>query len=91
MNGNFCAGDICVSLAGRDKGKYFLIVKVDGDYAFIVDGKTRKVLNPKKKKLKHLQSTTINSLDCLAKQISNGQPVANGRVLKCLKAISNKK
>ena len=47
-------GDIVKAMTGRDKGKYFLVIFLDGDMAYIVDGKTRKVDNPKKKNNKHL-------------------------------------
>ena len=47
-------GDVVVSTAGRDKNKIFLVTQVDGDYAYLVDGKIRKISLPKKKSLKHI-------------------------------------
>ena len=47
-------GDLVLSRAGRDKGEIFLVVKTESDYALIVNGRTRKVLAPKKKNKKHL-------------------------------------
>ncbi len=46
--------DIVFSLAGHDKGREYVVLKTDGNYALLVDGKTRKLANPKKKCLKHL-------------------------------------
>ena len=47
--------DIIVSMAGRDKGRYFYVLETDGVYALLADGKTRKLENPKRKKLKHVR------------------------------------
>ncbi|MGO1580355.1 MAG: KOW domain-containing protein [Peptoniphilaceae bacterium] len=48
-------GLVVKSMAGRDAGEVFLINKViDESFVYIVNGKTRKLANPKKKKIKHL-------------------------------------
>ncbi len=49
-------GTVAMSLAGRDKGRYFVIIDVlDNGYVKIADGSLRKVDNAKNKKLKHLK------------------------------------
>lgn len=45
--------------AGRDKDRFFMILKVEDGYAYIADGKTRTVEKPKKKKLIHLAATKL--------------------------------
>ena len=50
-------GSVVYSKAGRDKTNKFLVLKVEGEYAYIADGNLRKVDKLKKKKLKHLQKT----------------------------------
>ena len=58
-------GSIVFSKAGRDKGDYYIVVALEGEYAYICDGKTRKCDKPKKKKLKHLAVTkTVSKLIC---------------------------
>lgn len=48
-------GQIVHSKAGRDKGKYFIVVGIINDnYVLIADGDLRKINDPKKKKVKHL-------------------------------------
>jgi len=42
-------GDLVKSISGRDAGKTFLVVSVKEKFAFVVDGKTRKTVKPKKK------------------------------------------
>lgn len=51
------AGSLVYSKAGRDKTNLLLVLSVDGEYAYVADGKLRTVEKPKKKKLKHLQKT----------------------------------
>lgn len=47
--------DLVYAAAGRDKGKVFFVLEVEGIYAYIADGKSRKCEKPKKKKLMHLR------------------------------------
>jgi ribosomal protein L14E/L6E/L27E len=46
-------GKVVISKAGRDKGRFAVIVGIDG-YALIADGKKHKLLKPKHKNIKHL-------------------------------------
>lgn len=50
-------GMIVRSGAGRDKGKLMVILELDGDYAFLADGKERRLAKPKRKRIKHLKTT----------------------------------
>ena len=48
-------GQVVKSKAGRDKNKLFIVLDiVDESYVILVDGRLRKLENPKKKKIKHL-------------------------------------
>lgn len=50
-------GMIVRSAAGHDRGNFLVIIAVEGDFAYIADGKERKLKKPKKKRLKHLKLT----------------------------------
>ena len=41
--------NIVRSDAGRDKGKLFVVLSVEGEYLLLADGKSRKVESPKRK------------------------------------------
>lgn len=62
---NIFIGQVVKSKAGRDKGEIFLIISIiNKENVLIVDGKLRKIANPKLKKLKHLiiSNTVLSSL-----------------------------
>ncbi len=49
-------GQLVRSLAGRDKGKHYLVLeKVDHKHVLLVDGRNRPIEWPKKKNIVHLQ------------------------------------
>lgn len=49
-------GQVVKSLAGRDKGRLYLIIGfAKGSQALLADGRCRTVNNPKKKNPRHLQ------------------------------------
>ena len=47
--------DVVRSLRGRDSGQLFLVAETCGEYAMIVNGRSRRLEKPKKKKLRHLE------------------------------------
>ena len=53
----FKRGGIMQSRAGHDRGDFQVVLRIDGAYAYMADGKRRTLENPKKKKLRHLAPT----------------------------------
>ena len=45
---------IISSLAGRDKGRLFIVVETETNFVYLVDGKLRKIESPKKKQKKSI-------------------------------------
>lgn len=43
------------SLSGHDKNQYYLVLKKDDEFVYLVNGKTKPLEKPKKKNLKHIQ------------------------------------
>ncbi|MBQ7132272.1 MAG: KOW domain-containing RNA-binding protein [Oscillospiraceae bacterium] len=57
-------GRVVKALAGRDSGRFFVIVDIGEKFVEIADGKTRKLKEPKTKSLKHLMLTnTVTDID----------------------------
>jgi len=55
MINEFEIGAYAVSTAGHDSGKYYVILQMDSEYVYLVDGKIRILSRPKKKKMMHVQ------------------------------------
>ena len=83
-------GDLVISIAGRDKGKTFLVISIENEFVYLVDGKTRKVDKPKKKKIKHLKKVFTASLIKYAERIQNGESVGNEKLNRAIKAEQEK-
>lgn len=75
--------DIVVSVSGRDRGKHFFVVCKDDIYAMLCDGKSRRVENPKRKKIKHVRFESKS--DCrTALKLKNGSKVTNSEIRRAL-------
>ncbi len=48
-------GMLAWSRAGHDKDKLYVIIKTEGEYVYLSDGRLKPVERPKKKKCKHIQ------------------------------------
>jgi len=78
-------GQLVRSLAGRDKGKHYLVLReLDGKYVLLVDGHKRSIERPKKKNRLHLQH-----YERFAGQVdqAGGENLNDDRVIKALKEL----
>ena len=85
-------GAVALSKSGRDAGIYCIITDVIGEYAYIADGRGRRVDRPKKKKLKHLLITDYTVPD---EGMSDGKTDLTNREIRIFisefhKAVSEK-
>ncbi|MCL2753594.1 MAG: KOW domain-containing RNA-binding protein [Defluviitaleaceae bacterium] len=69
-------GQIVFSKAGRDKSDCFVVIATEGEFAQLVDGKTRPLERPKKKKRMHIQHTNFVD-ELLAQAIVSGAHLKN--------------
>ena len=77
--------DIVLSLAGRDRGGRFVVVDTAEGFAWLADGKGRRIEKPKQKKLRHLRY--VCSCDgTVAEKIRSGAAVTNKELRQTLKA-----
>ena len=78
-------GDLVLSKSGRDNGRYFVVVGIiDEAYVYIADGSLRKLENPKKKKIKHLEFSGHAS-ERTALNLSDISKINNAQLRKMLK------
>ncbi|HEY8423660.1 MAG TPA: KOW domain-containing RNA-binding protein [Clostridia bacterium] len=80
-------GRVALSVAGRDKGKYFVICGVvDERYVLIADGRFHKLNAPKKKNIRHLR---LLKQTVLADKLKNNVKIFDSELYKALKVFYN--
>lgn len=57
----FCSGAVVRAIAGREKNEIFVILKIENNFAYLINGKSRPLECPKKKNFRHLQMLKSNS------------------------------
>jgi len=75
-------GDIVCSIAGRDIGQKYIIWGIDNNMLLLVNGKSRKISNPKKKKTKHVEF--FKKIDVLIENFENNRKINDAYLRKIL-------
>ena len=75
--------DIVRSVNGRDAGKMFFVIGLEGEYALIADGKGRRLEKPKRKKAKHV-SFVSGSDSRAAVKLRTGERTTNSELRRAL-------
>ena len=80
-------GQFVCSKAGRDRGRIFIVIDIiDNEYVKVVDGDLRKVENPKKKKIRHLQKYHAVSDETKTK-LEKGEQIENAAIRRAIETI----
>lgn len=76
-------GTIVKSKAGRDKGNLYCVYKIiDKDFVELVNGESRKIEKPKRKRIKHLDTLCSSELK---QKIEQGQKIYDSDIKAILK------
>ena len=75
--------DIVRSDAGRDQGKLFIVLAVEGEYLLLADGKARPVSRPKRKNVRHVAVTSLRA-DDIERLLADGLSPTNKQVKRAL-------
>jgi large subunit ribosomal protein L14e len=80
-------GSVVLSKAGRDAGRYFVVVgRVDEAYVLLADGQLRKLQSPKKKKVKHLAVKPV-TLPSVKEKLERGAGLYDAELRHGLEAL----
>lgn len=82
-------GQVVYSKSGHDKGGIMMILSLEGAYAYLADGRRRKLERPKKKKLIHIQPTRYVDAE-LAGRLKQNKYVLDADIAKALKSYQEK-
>lgn len=82
MINKFTIGTVVRATSGRESNQLFIVLSMDNDYAYLINGKTRPIEKPKRKNVKHLYSLLYKSdlVHCI-----EDQTITNAQVIKYLK------
>lgn len=83
-------GSVVLSIAGRDKGRYFTVVEVISEnYVKIADGELRPQDHAKLKKVKHLKANG-DVLSKIAEKIKTQKQVFDAEIRSALRVYNDK-
>lgn len=77
-------GMLAISKAGHDKDSWYVVLNIEGKYAHLVNGTTKTVDNPKKKKMMHLQPVD-RIPETLQEKLQSGKQWTNEEIKRALK------
>ena len=78
-------GDIVLSVQGRDKGTYYVVIGIlQDDYFVLVNGDNKKFTNPKRKTKKHIDKTG-KKLDNIKTKLENNIKVFDSEIYSAIK------
>ena len=84
---NYEAGMLAWSrAAGHDKDTLYVIVKTEGEYVYLSDGRLKPVDHPKKKKIRHIQIVRQIPEELLGLNIVT---IKNEEIRKAIRRFSN--
>ena len=81
-------GQIVLSSAGHDAGRYYIVTDVDKEYVYLVDGKYKTMSSPKKKSKKHIQILKYVDSEIVLK--NNDGTLVDEDFWKTIKDFSNR-
>ena len=83
-------GRFAISKAGHDKAKVYVITAVEGDFAYLCDGRLKTLEKPKKKCAKHIQFVNAQVEQELLERLESGACVRNEEIKYALKTYLEK-
>ncbi|MDD3393146.1 MAG: KOW domain-containing RNA-binding protein [Anaerotignum sp.] len=82
-------GQIVYSKSGHDKAEAMMILSVEDRYLYLVNGKTRKLAKPKRKKIIHVQPT--HYMDAvIAEKFARNEFILDAEIRKAIKFYQSK-
>lgn len=86
---NFQRGELVRTLKGHDEGTLYYVLRAEGDFLYLVDGKHRRVEAPKKKRCKHVASEGIWTHP-VTDRMQRGEPALDSEIRRALAAFRDR-
>ena len=78
--------DVVISKKGKYDGEMFFVTDVKNGFALLADGKRRKITNPKKKNILHLEETNLSS-EAVRERLESGSNTVDALMRAELKRL----
>ena len=85
---DFVIGSFAAAAAGHDTGKCYVIFHMDSEYVYLVDGRSRTIERPKKKKKNHI--ILRSAADHILADKIRDKSVTNEEIKRAIKQILSK-
>lgn len=73
-------GQFVTSKAGHDKAQCYVIIREEGDFVYLCDGRLKRLEAPKKKRRKHIQVTNRTVKEELLQKLQKELPVTDEEI-----------
>lgn len=83
-------GMLARSIAGHDRGRLYVIIRVETEYVWLVDGILRTVDKPKKKRIRHIQ-VIHQYAEPVMKALKEKEPLQNEPIKQIIQSESRKR
>ena len=77
-------GMLAISKAGHDKDSWYIVLSIEGNHVFLVNGKNRTLDRPKMKKRMHLQPVNTVPI-ALQEKLNKNMQWTNEEIKRALK------
>ena len=84
LRNNNSIGRLVVSNNGRDKGNFYIVANIKEQYLYLVNGSTKTIEKPKKKKKKHVILTNVIDVN-IKNSIESQDKNANLKIKRFIK------
>ena len=84
LRNNNSIGRLVVSNNGRDKGNFYIVANIKEEYLYLVNGSTKTIEKPKKKKKKHVIRTNVIDVN-IKNSIESQDKNANLKIKRFIK------
>ncbi|MBQ9786459.1 MAG: hypothetical protein IJW25_03220 [Clostridia bacterium] len=81
-------GEVVISISGHDMGEWYIVKEVQEQFVYLIDGKNKPLLKPKKKKIKHIIKANYFANE-IAQKLAQGAYIQDAEVRKTLKFFKN--
>ena len=75
------------SLLGHDVGELYVVLRAEGKFVYLVNGKNKPLTSPKKKNIKHVVKVVSNNSERVLQKLTEYVKLENSHIIYALKQI----